>query len=97
MSDRQGWVGRLGDRVTSTSQQPSSGPEPGHGRPVRSNGPDLTPLPGPGARARQPAPRPQGPARIERLLEGVRTARARGDGSGVLSPEALIGLGSTAA
>jgi EAL domain-containing protein (putative c-di-GMP-specific phosphodiesterase class I) len=40
---------------------------------------------------------PQGPARIERLLEGVRTARARGDGSGVLSPEALIGLGSTAA
>jgi diguanylate cyclase (GGDEF)-like protein/PAS domain S-box-containing protein len=41
--------------------------------------------------------RPQGPARIERLLEGVRTARARGDGSGVLSPEALIGLGAAAA
>ena len=64
MSDRQGWVGRLGDRVTSTSQQPSSGPEPGHGRPVRSNGPDPTPtpLPGPGPRARQPVPGPEGPA-----------------------------------
>ena len=64
VSDRQGWVGRLGDRVTSTSQQPSSGPEPGHGRPVRSNGPDPTPtpLPGPGPRARQPVPGPEGPA-----------------------------------
>ncbi len=64
MSDRPGWVGRLGGRATSTSQQPSSRPEPGSGRPARSNGPDPapTPLPGPGPRARQPVPGPEGPA-----------------------------------
>ena len=64
MNDRQGWVGRLGGRTTSTSQQPPSRPEPGHGRPVRSNGPDPTPtsVPGPGSRARQPVPGPEGPA-----------------------------------
>jgi hypothetical protein len=64
VNDRQGWVGRLGGRTTSTSQQPPSRPEPGHGRPVRSNGPDPTPtsLPGPGSRARQPVPGPEGPA-----------------------------------
>ena len=40
--------------------------------------------------------RPQGAGRIEQLLEGVRTARARGDGSGILSPEALLGLNTAA-
>ena len=62
MSDRQGWVGRLGGRATSTSQQPPSRPEPGHGSPAQSNGPDPSSLPGPGPRARQPVPGPEGPA-----------------------------------
>ncbi|MFL6250788.1 MAG: hypothetical protein ACJ75N_09725, partial [Actinomycetes bacterium] len=62
MSDRQGWVGRLGGRATSTSQRPSSRPEPGSGGPARSNGPDPTPLPGRGPRARGPILGPEGPA-----------------------------------
>jgi hypothetical protein len=62
VSDRQGWVGRLGGRATSTSQRPSSRPEPGSGGPARSNGPDPTPLPGRGPRARQPILGPEGPA-----------------------------------
>ena len=62
MSDRPGGSGRAGGRATSTSQQFPSRPEPGPGKPVRSNGPERTPLPGSGPRARQPAPGPEGPA-----------------------------------
>jgi hypothetical protein len=60
VSDRPGESGRAGGRATSTSQQFPSRPEPEPGKPVRSNGPERTPLPSSGPRARQPAP--EGPA-----------------------------------
>jgi hypothetical protein len=58
VSDRPERVERRG-RATSTSQPPSR-PEPGPGRPVRSNGPERSPLTGPGPRVRRPGP--EGPA-----------------------------------
>ena len=60
MSDRPDGVER-GARATSTSRPPSR-PEPGPGRPVHSNGPERTPLTGPGSRARRPDPGPEGSA-----------------------------------
>ena len=55
--------GRLpGGRTASTTEPPASRPEPGPDRPVRSNGPERPPLPGPGPRARPPVPDPEGPA-----------------------------------
>ena len=63
MSARRGWVERLGGgRDASTTEPSGSRPEPGATRPVRSNGPDRSPLPGPGPRARSPVPDPEGPA-----------------------------------
>jgi hypothetical protein len=63
VSDRRNWVERLsGGRTTSTAQPPSSRPEPGPGRPVRSNGPERPPGQGPGQRALPPAPGPEGRA-----------------------------------
>ncbi len=62
MSDRPGGSGRAGGRATSTSQQSPPRPEPGPGKPVRSNGPERTSLPSSGPRAGQPAPGPEGPA-----------------------------------
>ncbi len=62
MSDRRGWVERLsGGRTASTTEPSASRPEPGPDRPVRSNGPERPPLPGPGPRARPPVPDPEGP------------------------------------
>ena len=62
MSARRGWVERLsGGRTASTTEPSASRPEPGPDRPVRSNGPERPPLPGPGARARPPVPDPEGP------------------------------------
>ena len=50
-----------GGRTASTTE-PGSRPEPGPDRPVRSNGPERPPLPGPGPRARPPVPDPEGAA-----------------------------------
>ena len=62
MSARRGWVERLSGGRTASPTEPSvSRPEPGPDRPVRSNGPERTPLPGPGPRARPPVPDPEGP------------------------------------
>ena len=62
MSDRRGRVERLsGGRTASTTEPSASRPEPGPDRPVRSNGPERPPLPGPGQRARPPVPDPEGP------------------------------------
>ena len=62
MSDRRGWVERLsGGRTASTTEPSASRPEPGPDRPVRSNGPERPPLPGPGPRARPPVPDAEGP------------------------------------
>ena len=62
MSARRGWVERLsGGRTASTTEPSASRPEPGPDRPVRSNGPERPPLPGPGARARPPVPDPRAP------------------------------------
>jgi hypothetical protein len=63
VSDRRNWVERLSSgRTTSTAQPPSSRPEPGPGRPVRSNGPERNPGQGPGQRALPPPPAPEGRA-----------------------------------
>ena len=62
VSARRGWVERLsGGRTASTTEPSASRPEPGPDRPVRSNGPERPPLPGPGPRARPPVPDPEGP------------------------------------
>jgi hypothetical protein len=62
VSARRGWVERLsGGRAASTTEPSTSRPEPGPDHPVRSNGPERPPLPGPGARARPPVPDPEGP------------------------------------
>jgi hypothetical protein len=62
VSAGRGWVERLsGGRTASTTEPSASRPEPGPDRPVRSDGPERTPLPGPGPRARPPVPDPEGP------------------------------------
>jgi hypothetical protein len=62
VSAHRGWVERpSGDRTASTAEPSVSRPEPGPDRPVRSNGPERTPLTGPGPRARPPVPDPEGP------------------------------------